>query len=85
MHKRVIVIVAAAVMTLGLLAVPAEAHATTYRWDPGCGPFGQSQCGYSTVANGHTIVGACDTYADGLGFATEIRLTNATTSVVSCK
>lgn len=82
MHRKITTILVAAALTLGLSAVPAEAHSSTYPWDPGCGPFGLSQCGHSSVNSTHRAVSACDDFANGEGFATEYRLTNATTGRV---
>lgn len=84
-HKRIVAIVVAALMTVGLLAVPAEpaeAHASTYPWAAGCGPIGGAQCGHSEVTSTHRIVRACDDYADGDGFATAYELSNGSSGTV---
>ncbi|MEU1592710.1 hypothetical protein ABZ468_07585 [Streptomyces sp. NPDC005708] len=67
----------AAAAAITLWAAPmAQAHAMTWGWDAGCGFFGNARCGYSTISADHRTAGACDTYADGIGFATEYVLSN---------
>ncbi|WP_017593892.1 hypothetical protein [Nocardiopsis potens] len=82
MYKKIIAVLTIAAATLLISAPAAHAHYVRYSWDPGCGPIGMSQCGYSSVSKTHKTVYACDTYADGVGLWTKYVRSDGVSGIV---
>ena len=81
--RRVAAVSSGAALLLLAFAAPAHAHDVRLGGPNGCGVTGLQSCGYVQVRSNHTIVDACDTIADGNGYAAGYKLRNGTQGVVS--
>ncbi|HZB31106.1 MAG TPA: hypothetical protein VE465_13155, partial [Streptosporangiaceae bacterium] len=82
-YRLVTVMVMGPMTAAGLLMSPSAAFAhDVSRSIHFCGPGDNNRCGYGGVTNSHTRAYACDTYSDGDGFRTVVRLQSGGTAFV---